>query len=46
MVQRSAADVLKLVKDSNVEIVDVRPDCIVYQSGHPRKCRYQLGTGD
>jgi tagatose 1,6-diphosphate aldolase len=25
-----------------VEIVDVPEDCIVRQSGHPRKCRYRL----
>ena len=25
-----------------VEIVDVPPDCIIHQSGHPRKCRYRI----
>lgn len=25
-----------------VEVVDVPEDCIIYQSGHPRKCRYRL----
>jgi tagatose 1,6-diphosphate aldolase len=25
-----------------VEIVDVPADCIIYQSGHPRKCRYRI----
>ena len=25
-----------------VEIVDVPPECIIYQSGHKRKCRYRL----
>jgi predicted acetyltransferase len=25
-----------------VEIVDVPETCIIYQSGHPRKCRYRL----
>ncbi|MGJ5819555.1 GNAT family N-acetyltransferase [Paludibaculum fermentans] len=25
-----------------VEIVDVPEDCVIYQSGHPRKCRYRL----
>jgi predicted acetyltransferase len=25
-----------------VEIVDVPPDCCIFQSGHPRKCRYRL----
>lgn len=29
-----------------VEIVDVPADCIIYQSGHRRKCRYRLGTAD
>ena len=25
-----------------IEIVDVPENCIIYQSGHPRKCRYRL----
>lgn len=25
-----------------VEIVDVPEECVIYQSGHPRKCRYRL----
>lgn len=25
-----------------IEIVDVPPDCGIYKSGHPRKCRYRL----
>jgi predicted acetyltransferase len=25
-----------------VEIVDVPADCVIHQSGHPRKCRYRL----
>lgn len=25
-----------------VEEVDVPPDCVIYQSGHPRKCRYRI----
>jgi predicted acetyltransferase len=25
-----------------VETVDVPEDCIIYRSGHPRKCRYRL----
>ncbi|HKF46320.1 MAG TPA: GNAT family N-acetyltransferase [Terracidiphilus sp.] len=28
-----------------VEIVDVPEDCCIFQSGHPRKCRYRLSTG-
>jgi len=28
-----------------VEIVDVPSDCIIYQSGHPKKCRYRLEVG-
>jgi predicted acetyltransferase len=28
-----------------VEIVDVPPDCAIYRSGHPRKCRYRLEPG-
>jgi predicted acetyltransferase len=27
-----------------VEIVDVPATCIIYQSGHPKKCRYRLTT--
>jgi predicted acetyltransferase len=27
-----------------VEIVDVPAACIIYQSGHPKKCRYRLAT--
>jgi predicted acetyltransferase len=27
-----------------VEIVDVPATCIIYQSGHPKKCRYRLIT--
>jgi tagatose 1,6-diphosphate aldolase len=27
-----------------VEIVDVPADCCIFQSGHPRKCRYRLKT--
>ena len=27
-----------------VEIVDVPATCIIYQSGHPKKCRYRLAT--
>jgi predicted acetyltransferase len=26
------------------EIVDVPPACIIYQNGHPKKCRYRLTT--
>jgi tagatose 1,6-diphosphate aldolase len=25
-----------------IEIVDVPEDCVIHQSGHPRKCRYRL----
>lgn len=25
-----------------VEVVDVPADCVIFQSGHPRKCRYRL----
>jgi predicted acetyltransferase len=28
-----------------VEEVDVPPDCVIYQSGHPRKCRYRIDLG-
>lgn len=27
-----------------VEVVDVPPDCVLYQSGHTRKCRFLLST--
>lgn len=35
---------LELAGAEFVEIVDVPPDCIIHQSGHPRKCRYRLGA--
>jgi predicted acetyltransferase len=25
-----------------VEVVDVPEDCVIFQSGHPRKCRYRI----
>ena len=25
-----------------VEEVDVPPDCVIFESGHPRKCRYRI----
>ena len=28
-----------------VEEVDVPADCVIYQSGHPRKCRYRIDLG-
>jgi predicted acetyltransferase len=33
---------LELAGAEFVEIVDVPPNCIIHQSGHPRKCRYRL----
>ncbi len=27
-----------------IEIVELPPNCVIYQSGHPRKCRYRLDT--
>lgn len=36
---------LELAGAQFVEIVDVPEDCVVYQSGHPRKCRYRLDIG-
>lgn len=33
---------LELAGAEFVEIVDVPSDCIIHQSGHPRKCRYLL----
>ncbi len=30
---------------SLVEVVDVPPDCVIFQSGHPRKCRYRMDLG-
>ncbi len=36
---------LELAGAQFVEIVDVPADCIIFQSGHPRKCRYRLDVG-
>jgi len=36
---------LELAGAEFVEIVEVPEDCIIRQSGHPRKCRYRLSTG-
>lgn len=36
---------LELAGAKFVEIVDVPEDCIIRQSGHPRKCRFRLATG-
>jgi tagatose 1,6-diphosphate aldolase len=36
---------LELAGAEFVEIVDVPADCIIHQSGHPRKCRYRLNSG-
>jgi tagatose 1,6-diphosphate aldolase len=33
---------LELAGAEFVEIVDVPEDCVIRQSGHPRKCRYRL----
>jgi hypothetical protein len=33
---------LELVDAEFVETVDVPSDCIIFKSGHPRKCRYRL----
>jgi len=33
---------LELAGAELVETVDVPPDCVIFQSGHPRKCRYRL----
>jgi tagatose 1,6-diphosphate aldolase len=33
---------LELAGAQFVEIVDVPADCVIFQSGHPRKCRYRL----
>jgi predicted acetyltransferase len=33
---------LELAGAEFIEIVDVPPDCIIHQRGHPRKCRYRL----
>jgi len=35
---------LELAGAEFIEIVDVPPDCCIFQSGHPRKCRYRLNT--
>ncbi|MDE1174997.1 MAG: GNAT family N-acetyltransferase [Edaphobacter sp.] len=37
---------LELAGAEFVEIVEVPSDCIIHQSGHPKKCRYRLSTGD
>lgn len=36
---------LELAGAQYVETVDVPADCCIFQSGHPRKCRYRLATG-
>lgn len=33
---------LELAGAELIEIVDVPPDCIIFRSGHLRKCRYRL----
>jgi tagatose 1,6-diphosphate aldolase len=33
---------LELAGAEFVEVVDVPKDCVIHQSGHPRKCRYLL----
>lgn len=35
---------LELAGAELVEIVDVPADCVIHQSGHPRKCRYRLNV--
>jgi predicted acetyltransferase len=35
---------LELAGAQFVEIVGVPKDCVIHQSGHPRKCRYRLET--
>jgi len=35
---------LELAGAEFIEIVDVPEDCIIRQTGHPRKCRYRLAT--
>ena len=34
----------ELASGKLVEIVDVPATCIIYQNGHPKKCRYRLAT--
>jgi predicted acetyltransferase len=36
---------LELAGAQFVKVVDVREDCVIHKSGHPRKCRYRLHTG-
>ena len=33
---------LELAGFELVEVVDVPANCVIFQSGHPRKCRYKL----
>ena len=33
---------LEIAGATFVEVVDVPADCIIHQSGHPKKCRYRL----
>jgi len=35
---------LELAGAEFVEVAGVPEDCAIFQSGHPRKCRYRLGT--
>lgn len=39
---RASRRTLELAGAKFVEVVDVPEDCIIYRSGHPRKCRYRL----
>ena len=36
---------LELAGAEFVEVVSVPEDCVIYQSGHRRKCRYRLAVG-
>ena len=35
---------IELAGGEFVEIIDVSPDCGIFKSGHPRKCRYRLAS--
>jgi predicted acetyltransferase len=36
---------LELAGAKFVEVVDVPEDCVIYKTGHARKCRYRIDLG-
>jgi predicted acetyltransferase len=42
---RASRRTLELAGAELVEIIDVPEDCVIWQTGHPRKCRFRLSAG-